>query len=256
MAFIKRTAKLALFGVVLCAPVAFLSVHARPPLVVDGDFEADRTGKQLRRNEKGQGWYESRNKPGRPGKKLLKLSKKNIGGNATHKAMIKGDPCCNTYLSQDFPAPIEDRLSLQWDIYVKSILPPYNRSAFQMIGNASVKGRGPNGTGAERFVFLAFQNSSQEGRMDLFAFEGTGASWDERRVLVSGLLLRRWYTIRVDVDVKEGTYLVSVQGVTEKPIEVKAFRWKGKFPKKLTHVSFASWNDGPGTFYIDNVREP
>ena len=38
-------------------------------------------------------------------------------------------------------------------------------------------------------------------------------------------------------------------------IDFSSFEGAGKgAPSKLTHVSFASWNDGPGTFYIDNVR--
>ena len=28
---------------------------------------------------------------------------------------------------------------------------------------------------------------------------------------------------------------------------------EGKTPEQITHLSFASWNDGPGTFYVDNV---
>jgi hypothetical protein len=36
---------------------------------------------------------------------------------------------------------------------------------------------------------------------------------------------------------------------------VKGFVTKDKpTPKELTHVSFATWNDGPGVFYIDNVK--
>jgi hypothetical protein len=34
------------------------------------------------------------------------------------------------------------------------------------------------------------------------------------------------------------------------PVELKAF---GRAPKSLSAISFASWNDGPGTFYVDNV---
>jgi len=36
-------------------------------------------------------------------------------------------------------------------------------------------------------------------------------------------------------------------------VELDAFSPSGKAPKRLTHISFASWNDGAGTFYIDNV---
>ena len=229
---------------------------AAEPLVVDGDFEINETGKQLRARENPQGWYESR-RDGDEGRLQLKLSKKEIGGNATRKAMVKASPQFNTYLSQRFAEPRDERLALKWDIYVKEILPPYNRSVFQMIGNASVKGRGPNGAGPERFVFLGFETSETPGKMNLFAFEGQGEAWDERTLLVEGLELTRWYTIAVEVDIRSNAYLVSVPGVTEEPIRVGAFKTKKKpVPKVLTHISFASWNDGPGTFYIDNVGQP
>jgi hypothetical protein len=46
-----------------------------------------------------------------------------------------------------------------------------------------------------------------------------------------------------------------VPGAGSGPVRVAAFHGKGaKPPTMLTHVSFASWNDGPGTFYVDNVR--
>ena len=43
--------------------------------------------------------------------------------------------------------------------------------------------------------------------------------------------------------------------LTTAPVTVKAFEAKEKtVPSSLTHISFATWNDGPGTFFIDNVR--
>jgi len=231
--------------------------HAQAPLLVDGDFEDNASGKQLRAREEPQGWYESR-RDGKKGRLQLKRSAKKIGGNGTTKAMIKANARFNTYLSQRFQRPLEGRLSLQWDIYVKEILPPYNRSAFQMIGNAKVRGRGPNGSGPERFVFLGFENAETPGKINLFAFEGRSKEqWDERTLLVPSLDMRTWLTIRVDLDISNETYRVSVPGVMGEPVEVKAFTYKEKpVPSVLTHISFASWNDGPGTFYIDNVIQP
>ncbi len=233
------------------------TVRAQAPLIVDGDFEANDTGVQLRKREKPQGWYESRYDK-KAGRKLMMLSKKKIGGNATRKMMIKASPEYNTYGSQRLATPQDEQLSLQWDVYVREILPPYNRSCFQMIGNDKVRKRGPNATGVERFVFLAFENADEPGKMNLFAFEGGDkGAWDKRTLLVPNLALKTWHTIRVDVDVPGATYWVSVPGVTEKAIQVKAFKAKNQpIVGVLTHVSFASWNDGPGTFYVDNVRQP
>jgi hypothetical protein len=238
-------------------PGGVTGVSAQGPLLVDSDFEGNETGKQLRAREQPQGWYESR-RDGKKGRLQLKLSTKKIGGNETRKAMIKASPEFNTYLSQRLAEPQEVRLTLQWDIYVKDILPPYNRSAFQMIGNASIRGRGPNGAGGERFVFLAFERAAAPGMLNLFAFEGKSPDeWDARTLLVPNLPIKKWHTILVDVDIPGEEYSVSVPGLTSSPIRVKAFKAKKRaVPKVLTHVSFASWNDGPGTFYVDNVRQP
>ena len=62
----------------------------------------------------------------------------------------------------------------------------------------------------------------------------------------------RWYTITVDLWVADEVYEVSVEGVVEL-VPLDAFETKKKPPRSITHVSFASWNDGAGTFYVDNV---
>jgi hypothetical protein len=245
----------ALMAAVLVLPGG--SVRAQGGLIADGDFEGLETSGALRRHSGGQSWYESRNSSGpKQARQMLRLSTKPVGANATHKAMLKGDPQYNTYLSQNFSASQTGRFSLQWDIYVKEILPPFNRSAFQMIGNATAKGRGPNGSNGERFVFLAFENASTPGRVNLFACEGRDpAQWDRRTIVVPNLALEAWHAVRVDVDVAGKRYFVSVPGVTPQPVEVAAFRTKEQGPPSmLSHVSFATWNDGPGTFYVDNVR--
>ncbi len=242
-------------GMVLGAGIA--APGAQAPLVSDPDFEANETSAQLRKRAGTHDWYESRYDT-KAGRKLLMLSKKKIKGNATRKAMIKASPEFNTYLSQGLAAPQTGRFSVQYDIYVKEILPPFNRSCFQMIGGDQVRKRGPNATGAERFVFLGFANAATPGDIDLVAFEGGDtAEWDVRTPVARGLKLKTWYTVRVDVDVPGKAYAVSVVGVTPQPVRVKAFKPKGKpYAEPLTHISFASWNDGPGTFYVDNVRQP
>jgi len=246
-----------LLGGFLCLGlVTIASASAQGTLVVDGDFEQNEKGQQLRAKEDPRGWYESR-KDGKAARLLLKLSKKSVGGNKTTKAMIKASPEYNTYLSQAFAQPISDHLEMQWDVYVKEIFPPYNRSAFQILGDSSIKGRGPNATGRERFVFLGFENiPGSDSKINLFAFEGgVDVEWDKKTLLVENLDLKHWYTVKVVLDVKAGFYHVSMPGVSDKPVKLKAFKTKKHpIPEEITHVSFASWNDGPGTFYIDNVR--
>jgi hypothetical protein len=235
---------------------AMLALVATPllaeELVLTGDFEKVKDGAALRKDSKGLDWYESR-KDGEGGPLLLKLSRKNIGGNKTKKAMIKGDPELNTYLSYRLAEPLEVIASASLDIYVKEILPglaDYNRSAFIFLGGVKDKKGGPNSTGKERFVFLGFENTAEPGKINLFAREGSN-KWGAKTLVAENLDLKTWYSIAIEANVPEGFYEVSVDG--GEAFELESFFTKGKTPSKLTHISFASWNDGPGTFYVDNV---
>ena len=219
-------------------------------LVVNGDFEAITNGADLRRDSKGQDWYESRRDTDE-GSALLKLSTKNVGGNKTKKAMIKAHPELNTYLSHRLSQPQTGSLTVQYDIYVREILRDDNRSAFFFLGAIKDKKGGPNSTGAERFVFLGFENDTEAGKMNLFAREGE-TLWNEKTIVTRGLELEKWYTIVVEADIWAAVYRVKVEGVTDW-FELESFYYKGKTLNKVTHLSFASWNDGAGTFYVDNV---
>jgi hypothetical protein len=219
-------------------------------IIVDGDFEATKSGSYLRRDDKGQDWYESR-KDTDEGRALLKLSTKDIGGNDTRKAMIKAHPELNTYLSQRFAEPLSVYLSIRYDIFLREILPDDNRSAFFFAGIISDKKGGPNSTRSERFVFLGFENAAEPGKVNLFAREGE-TTWSEKTLVAQNLDLKKWYTISVEANIPEGVYEVSINGVVD-AFELEANFSKGKTPDVLTHISFASWNDGAGTFYIDNV---
>jgi hypothetical protein len=240
----------------LLPPVARVAVpvarsQATAPMIVDGDFETTMSGTGLRGLEKPRGWYESRG-DGVKGPKLVRLGKKAIAGNATKKAFFKASRKANAYLSEAFPGPQTGKFTVQWDILVGRILPKPNRSAYMLLGNDSVTGKGPNATGAERFVFLAFENAAAKGKLNLVAMESASG---KSRVVVPGLDANKWYTVKVDVDVPGKSYAVSVPGAAAAPITVKAFEAKEKtVPSSLTHISFATWNDGPGTFFIDNVR--
>jgi hypothetical protein len=239
--------------VFLCTGLAVLTAAAPAAageLVVDGSFEAQKNGADLRKDSKGSDWYESR-KDTEEGSKQLKLSKKEIGGNATQKAMIKAHPELNTYLSHRLTEPQDLVLSATFDIYIREILPDDNRSAFIMLGGLKDKKGGPNSTGRERFVFMGFENGEEPGKINLFAREGQ-TKWTEKTTVAKGLQLETWYTIHIEANIPEGFYVVTIDGVTE-PFELESFYTKGRTPSKITHISFASWNDGAGTFYVDNV---
>lgn len=226
----------------------FFLAPAAEGLIIDGNFSAAPNSASLRRDDKGQDWHESR-RDTKEGRKLIFLSKKEIGGNNTQKAMIKGHPDLNTYLTQRFSSPQTGEFSVQYDVYVREILPDDNRSAFFMIGANRDKKNGPNSTGSERFVFLGFENADEKGKINLFAREGK-KKWGDKTIVAANLDLGKWYTIEVVVHTDARAYEVTVKGVTEW-LEVDAFG--SKPPKKLSHISFASWNDGAGTFYIDNI---
>lgn len=240
-----------LIGLILLSILAFSAAAALAgDLVVDGSFEKQKNGADLRKDGKGSDWYESR-KDTEEGSQLLKLSTKNIGGNKTRKAMIKGHPELNTYLSHRLTEPQDVVLTVTFDIYIKEILPDNNRSAFILLGGIKDKKGGPNSTGKERFVFMGFENGAEPGSINLFAREGQ-TSWAEKTLVVEGLKLGTWYTLTIEANIAEGFYTTEVVGVSE-PFELESFYTKGRTPSKITHISFASWNDGAGTFYVDNV---
>lgn len=236
---------------VLCALVALPALPALAgELVVDGSFEKQKNGNDLRRDSKGSDWYESR-RDTKTGKLNLKLSTRDIGGNSTRKAMLKAHPDFNTYLSHRLTRPVDLVLTARFDIFVREILPDDNRSAMIMLGGIKDKRGGPNSTGRERFVFMGFENGEEPGTLNLFAREGQ-TKWAEKTVVAKGLQPETWYTIVIEANIPEGYYVVTIEGVTE-PFEVESFFTRGRTPGKITHISFASWNDGAGTFYVDNV---
>lgn len=240
--------------IVIALSLLLLALLAGPALatelVKDGKFNKCRNGDALRKDSKGLDWYESRHDTDE-GRALLKLSTRDIHGNKTKKAMIKGHPELNTYLSYRLAEAQTVSLTAQYDILVKEILADDNRSAFMFLGGIKDKKGGPNSTGKERFVFLGFENAAEPGKINLFAREGSN-KWSEKTLVAANLDLNTWYTIRVEANIPEGWYAVTVEGVVE-AFEVESFYTKGKTPSKISHISFASWNDGAGTFYVDNV---
>ncbi|MCK4546679.1 MAG: hypothetical protein KAW17_04470 [Candidatus Eisenbacteria sp.] len=242
------------FGQVVVVTLLGFLVAAAPvaaQLIVDGDFEGIKAGKYLRRDDKGQDWYESRLDT-KEGRGLLKLSTRKIGGNRTHKAIIKAHPELNTYLTQRFTSGQKGDFTVQFDVYIKEILPDDNRSAFFMVGSDKDGKKGPNSTGVERFVFMGFENAAEPGKINLFARESK-TKWENKTIVAPNLELGEWHTIIVNIHVADQIYEVSIKGVMDEPTALDAFRAGKRVPKRLTHLSFASWNDGAGTFYVDNV---
>jgi hypothetical protein len=187
---------------------------------------------------------------------LLTLDTADVGGNSGKKARLTGgtnSATDNIYLTQEFISPQTGVFSVQWDIYIDQILDisSPDRSGWMLIGDDSVLGSGPNAANGERFVYMAFfkNGGGTTGTMDLVAVNRTG-SFSSHMIVASGLSLKQWYTIRVIVNVLGGTYDVYVDGVFKATVTSRNAK------TSVTHISFAQWNDGAGTFYVDNVFSP
>jgi hypothetical protein len=226
------------------------------PLLNDSTFDVSVDSADLRANGLGQDWWESRSGASGGNSSLLTLDQTNVGGNTGKKAKLLESTTGNAYLTQEFSSPQPAKFSVEWDIYIDTIL-PYNgqdRAAQQMIGVDTGSSRGPN-TGS-KFVMMAFYHAggstAPNATMSLIAQELASSSSDSStwRVIASDLFMDRWYKIRVNLNVLAGTYDVYVNDVLRaQGVQANAFI------RPVTHISFASWNDGEGTFYVDNVRE-
>jgi hypothetical protein len=220
-------------------------------LLVDSTFDASVDSADLRANSAGQDWYESRLQ----NQSRVTLDETNVSGNAGKKAKFVGGTSSskdNVYLSQEFSTPQTGSFSVEWRVNVDEIYnrtPYQSRSAFMMIGDDADGAGGPNTYSAsspERFAYLLFDKTGggSDGTMKLMYNNASGYS-----TFLKTLNMDQWYTIKVDLDVVADTYKVYVDGVSV----------SGNIPAatpktNLTHISFATWSDGPGTFYIDDVK--
>ncbi|MBN1507361.1 MAG: hypothetical protein JW955_10975 [Sedimentisphaerales bacterium] len=221
--------------------------------LADSGFDTSGDSTALRANSSGQDWYESR-QDSSPGPTLLTLDTSNVGGNSSKKAKLTSstaNPGGNAYLTQEFSSPQTGRFTAQWRIYVDSITNISGHpdcAGWMMIGDDSdSSSKGPNASDSERFVYMAFlkNGGGTSGTMDLVAMERYVTTLTP---IASNLSLDRWYTIRVDVDPTTDSYDVYIDG---KPIIAS---WPSrKVKSSVTHISFAQWNDGAGTFYVDDV---
>jgi hypothetical protein len=123
-------------------------------LLVDSFFDDSISSDDLRTNAAGQDWYESRGQY----PQLLFLDENDIGGNTGKKAGFIANSSSNAYLTQEFSSPQTGVFTVQWDIYIDSILDisAPDRAGWMLIGDDSTAGNGPNAYDTERFVYMAF----------------------------------------------------------------------------------------------------
>jgi len=219
-------------------------------LLVDSSFDDSIDSDDLRRDCGLQKWYESRVDK----QDMLVLDENDVAGNSGKKARLDESLIGNAYLTQSF-APQSGNLSLQWDIYVDTILDYANadNAARQFVGT-DLDGSNPNGKGSERFVVMAFYHengSTTPGdTMSLLAQRPGNADYNSSQwaIVASDLRMDRWYTIKVELDLTARTYDVYIDGIL-RASDIPAYANL----TSISHISFATWNDGIGTFYVDNV---
>jgi hypothetical protein len=134
-------------------------------LLVDSELNESIDSIDLRDNDDGQDWFESRNS----NPSLLNLDTFNIGNNTGKKAFLTGYGVTQSaYLSQNFSSPLIDTFNVSLDIYIERMSKyfdndldkSYNRTGFIFIGNDYSGTNGPCSTGNERFVYLTFYDST------------------------------------------------------------------------------------------------
>jgi uncharacterized repeat protein (TIGR02543 family) len=229
-------------------------------LLVDSNFDNSIDDADLRANGEGQDWYESRNDD----PTLLTLDTSDVGGNTGKKVALKNYGIAkNAYLTQEFSSSQTGIFSVSFDIYIDRIQDngAYDRTGLVYIGDNSIAQTPtdtPCGTSNERFVFMAFYDSTPGDtgndiqirvRTSSSQTYGTTSTWT---LVASGLSYDTWYTVRLVVNVATGTYDVYVDGVLKGTFS----KYNGFTSSSVTHISFSADSDGRGNFYVDNVFAP
>jgi hypothetical protein len=219
--------------------------------LTDTDFSASADSAALRTNGGGQDWYESRADSAPNGPNQLTLDETTIGSNSTKKAKLTGDATYNAYLSQEFSSIPTTSFTAQWDIYVDSITNIANpdRTGLSLIGYDGDTSDGPNSTNDDRWAYIAWEKvgGGDTGAVSL-TYRDNNDGWTTFSVASSTLSLDTWYTIKVVGNVTADTYDIYVDDMLE------ASGVTARNPSATpSHISFASWNDAVGTFYVDNV---
>lgn len=218
--------------------------------LADSDFNASVDDADLRTNGSGQDWYESRAQA----PTMLTLDTATVGGNSTKKARLASSTTQNVYLSQELNTSATSTFMAQWDVYVDDVLDDStrDRAAVMMVGDDAGGTNGPNSASTERFVHLAFwKNGGGDTGPAILVAQEAGDTFNDSSVwrqVKTDMSLDQWYTITVVGNLGTDTYDVYVDGVLADS-GVAALTAK----TSVGYVSFASWSDSRGAFYVDNV---
>lgn len=221
-------------------------------VLVNGDFATETDSASLRSDDSGQDWYESRADTPPNGANQLTLDETDIAGNATKKAKFVGGSTYNTYMSQALPSAITSgTFTVEWDIYVDSIVDvsATDRSGWMFLGNNSNAIQGPSSTDVERWAILSWAKvgGGTTGAVSL-TYRDRDDALTAFSLASSTLALDTWYTVKLVGSPTTDTYDIYVNDMLQ--VSGATSRYANVDP---SYVSFASWNDGAGTFYVDNV---
>lgn len=219
-------------------------------VLVNGDFATETDSASLRSNDTGQDWYESRADTPPNGANQLTLDETDVAGNATKKAKITGTTSYNTYLTQALPSAVSSGdITIQWDTYIDSVINSTNdNSDFIFLGIDDGGTNGPNSRDAERWAIIGWRKDGggTTGSVNL-VYKRVGDALSNLPIASSTLAFDQWYTMKIVGHLDTNTYdiyvddMLQVSGVTA---------YTNVDP---TYISFATWNDGAGVFYVDNV---
>jgi hypothetical protein len=235
------------------------------PLLIDPTFDASVDSTELRTNSTSQDWYESRGSFSNGDPTLLTLDTSNIGGNTGKKAGLKSygfSTTHNAYCTQEFTSLQTGTFTVSFDLYIDRIEDnaAYDRTAHIYIGdNRSATTDAPTGTSNERFVFLAFYDSTPGDTgndLEIRARTSSGQAFATTSTWVqvaSGLSYDTWMTMKLVVKPTTGTYDVYVDGVLKMADVAK---YNGYTPTSVRYMTFVADGDGRGDYYIDNVYSP
>ncbi len=223
-------------------------------LLVDTDFNDSTDIADLRANSAGQDWYESRNDT----PTLLTLETGDVSGNSSKKAALKNYGGSGiAYLTQEFSTSQSDDFTVTFDIYIDRIqnVSSYDRSGLIYIGNDSIGSNAPTGTSNERFVLMAFYDSSPGDTgndLQIKARTSSSQSWSSTSTwtsLANGLSYDTWYRLRIDIN-PAGSYDLYIDDVLQASGIPK---YSGYSASSVDLVTFAVDENARGDFYVDNV---
>ncbi len=234
-------------------------------LLVDSEFNNNVNSVDLRANNSGQDWYESRGGFANGDPLLLTLDTSPIGGDTGKKAGLKSygnTTTQNAYLTQEFSSPQYGTFNVSFDLYIDRIEntgTSYNRTAHIYIGNDETSTNAPTGTSNERFVLLAFYDPTPDDTgddLEIRARTASSQAWATTSswlLVASGFSYDEWLTVKLVVKVASGTYDVYVDGVLRMADVPK---YEGYTATSVLYMSFVADGDGRGDYYVDNVFAP